>query len=201
MFDKIVAEFSQAINSIRDELEATNNPDKQFIRDEFVRRLREFAAQKKLEYAGDEECDYFFELIEKNTLSRLDKKTITRVYIYNPEDFNVWQTKEYDLPEFPILNDLTPIFEEHFGDAWVEHVNVLFDEGNKLHAQDGVPADMFVDENGIAKDLLVNNLASHIYWANSVRNYGREAVANAIRNQQIGAIHGKAIVFNRKVWY
>lgn len=82
--------------------------------------------------------------------------------------------------------DLIREFVEPILHADLEHVAVLY-KGKK--------ADMFVDDTGALKKLPINKAASDIYRAAYLKRYPD------VDPENLSAIHGIAILFDRIVWY
>ena len=93
---------------------------------------------------------------------------------------------ETDLPPRPSFNQTRKVLEPHFPNAYTERVKVLHNGGY---------TDMFVDENGFAKNLPRNEKATQIYrnnWLTHHPNTNPESMA---------CIVGPAVVFSDRVWY
>lgn len=72
------------------------------------------------------------------------------------------------------------------GEPW-EHVNILKEGTTDEYI------DMFVDENGVAKGLPVNQLATEHYQRNAIVHQGAKP-------EDLSKIHGNAVLFLGKVW-
>lgn len=96
------------------------------------------------------------------------------------------QNFEIDLPEMPTLQTLRSLIVPHLAGGDLEQVGVL---------HDGKGTDMFVDEDGLLKELPRNDKATAIYRAHYLkRNPG-------VDPEQLGFIAGTAVIFNRRVWF
>jgi hypothetical protein len=107
------------------------------------------------------------------------------------------EDRTVDLAEQPSYNALQrimgPIFAEQRGKpANFEHVNVL---------HDGKRTDMFVDEYGALRDMLlpVNLVATRIYHAASIKQDRLKVPGGIISSAP--KIHGTAVLFGRRVWF
>lgn len=93
---------------------------------------------------------------------------------------------ETDLPPRPNLHQLKEVMAPYFPNAYTEHVNVLVGS---------CYTDMFVDEDGLTKNLPRNEKATAIYrnnWLTQHPNTNPESMA---------CIVGPAVVFSDRVWY
>jgi len=81
---------------------------------------------------------------------------------------------------------LRPLFEELLDGGFPEHVAVL---------HDGKRADMFVDGDGIAKELDRNGAATAIYRNNTLTR------APGTDPESLPAIVGTAVLCSRRVWF
>lgn len=91
------------------------------------------------------------------------------------------------LPEKPSYQEikalLLPLLE---GAEYPEHVNVLFN---------GAPADMFVDETGVLKQLPRNEVATKLYRANWLARYPMA------EPESLPYIAGVAVMTGRRIWF
>lgn len=84
------------------------------------------------------------------------------------------------------FSELRPLLRELLGGGAPEHVAVL---------HDGQRADMFVDEDSVAKGLARNGAASAVYRCNTLtREPGTDP-------ENLPAIYGAAILCSRRVWF
>lgn len=91
-----------------------------------------------------------------------------------------------DLPEDPGYEKLDKILRPLLNGADLERVNVF---------HDGAYTDMFVDDVGKLKKLPRNDAATNIYRNNwMTHNPGTDP-------EDLPAIYGPAILFDRKVWF
>lgn len=112
-----------------------------------------------------------------------------RAVIMKPEQPN--ETVEFDMGYNPSVNDLHRALDPILGTSNFEHVSVLadFSGGAKFKR-----ADMFVDENGHAKDMWRNKNATAIYRRYAMK---REMIKDP---EQLPWIAGPAVLFERIVW-
>ncbi len=108
----------------------------------------------------------------------------TTLHIYRP-DQDV-EIQKVDIPKEPGYQILKEIIEPLLDNQMMEHVNVLF-----LNQH----ADMFVDENGLARMLPRNDKATEIYRSNYMKQYPET------NPESLPCIVGTAIVFSRRVWF
>lgn len=113
----------------------------------------------------------------------------TRYTIMRPEEPNTGG--EIDWPREPTFDQIDRLVRPLLNGASLEHVSVLADFKGGLNFK---RADMFVDESGAMKDLPINGNATAIYRRHSIINKGAKA-------DDLPAIHGPAILFERIVWY
>lgn len=94
------------------------------------------------------------------------------------------ELQECELGAEPSYEELKNLIEPLLDGAWLEHVSVLYR---------GQRTDMFVDEEGLLKNLPLNPLATKIY----------HTIGHAKGMDMAGAspIVGTAIVFHRRVWF
>ncbi|WP_445677654.1 hypothetical protein [Pseudomonas putida] len=108
----------------------------------------------------------------------------TKYIVMHPDGTD--QHFEIDLPEIPTLQALRSLIVPHLAGGDLEKVGVL---------HDGKGTDMFVDEDGLSKQLPRNNKATAIYRAYHLKqNPG-------VDPEQLGFIAGTAVIFDRRVWF
>lgn len=100
------------------------------------------------------------------------------------------QTVEIDMPREPDYLDLKKVVGSII--PKFEHVSVLHDFTGGANY---VPTDMFVDEDGVAKDLPRNEAATTIYRRAAMR---RDPLQWP---ESLSYIYGPALVFSRLVWF
>ena len=93
------------------------------------------------------------------------------------------ERKEVDFPNDPGYDQLSSIISPILEGAFMEHVFVI---------HNGEYTDMFVDEQGALKELPINKRASEIYNENMRIHTGYVGC---------GCIFGKAVLFDRRVWF
>lgn len=93
---------------------------------------------------------------------------------------------EVDWPHEPGYDRIDALVRPLIDGASLEHVSVLYQ--NKPH-------DMFVDDEGLIKDLARNEVATAIY-----RRYWLSKNPGA-NPETLSHIAGTAIIFHRRVWY
>ena len=109
------------------------------------------------------------------------KTTITILFADGREE-----TKEIDMAEHPTLREIENVLTPYFDGAYIEHVNVLTDNGY---------SDMFVDEDGFMKTLPRNEKATTIYRSNWLEQHPQ------VNPESMNHIVGTAVVFSRRVWF
>jgi hypothetical protein len=104
-----------------------------------------------------------------------------KMHVYRPDG------AEPEITERPFARyaALKKELQETLHCNWPEHVSVLFE---------GKPADMFVDENGHAKNLPRNEAATAIYRAYSLRQHPNTDP------ESLPFIAGTAVLFDAPVW-
>lgn len=107
----------------------------------------------------------------------------TKLFIYRPGQER--ETQVLDLPQFPGLVGLRQVLRPLLDSADLEQVSVLF-EGRR--------ADMFVDDESATKGLPLNEAATAIYRAWSLK---RDPDTDP---DSLPAIFGPAVIFDRIVW-
>lgn len=95
-------------------------------------------------------------------------------------------TDVIDWPSEPGFAAIRMLVEPLLDNAIMEHVSVLYE---------GARCDMFVDEMGHSKGLMLNRIATKIYWAASLQ---REPDANT---NAWPTIVGPAVLFERQIWF
>lgn len=95
------------------------------------------------------------------------------------------KTAEADLPPEPGYHALKAIINPLL-DGELEHVTVLHEDERR---------DMFVDENGVLKELPRNEAATAIYRNNWLTQHPDAAP------EDLSAIYGTAVLFSRRVWF
>ncbi len=91
-----------------------------------------------------------------------------------------------DKPLYPQLREMIArILQEQRPGSHLEHVAVL---------HQGKRCSMFVDEDGVANGLPINQRATSVYWAASTARGDPPDPVTAPR------IHGLAILFDRNMW-
>lgn len=117
----------------------------------------------------------------------------TRICIIKPVGPQVVQTHE--LARDPGYSILKKLIEPLLGGR-LERVAVLADfEGGK----DFAPLDMFVDDEFIAKGLLFNPVATDHYRRATM--LGRSGAPRPRHPNDLPAIQGPAVLFDRRVWF
>ena len=96
------------------------------------------------------------------------------------------ETINIDLPENPGLTALRDLILPHMSGGWLEQVGVL---------HNGKGTDMFVDDQGLLKQLPRNDKATAIYRAHYLKQ------SPGIDPEQLGFIAGTAVIFDRRVWF
>ena len=109
-------------------------------------------------------------------------KTKIRVIQPNGEETEV----TLDMAEHPTLREIENVLTPYFDGAYIEHVNVLTDDGY---------TDMFVDEDGFAKALQRNEKATAVYRRNWLEQHPQ------VNPESTNHIVGTAVVFSRRVWF
>jgi hypothetical protein len=110
----------------------------------------------------------------------------TEIVIMRPDQPN--ETRELDIPEDPdflydkLLEIVTPLLDG----AEFEHVYV--------QGHDGEPADMFIDDRGLHKDLPFNRAASDVYRRAHLKRFREDDP------EDLPYIAGPAVLFSRRVW-
>ena len=108
----------------------------------------------------------------------------TKFWVYQPT--GEIEEKLADMPEDPGFGRLDAIIRPLLNGADLEHVSVL---------HDGRRADMFVDDMGVLKKLQRNEAATKIYRANWLAHHPDANPEN------LSAIYGPAVLFERLVWF
>lgn len=92
-----------------------------------------------------------------------------------------------DLPTEPSYEALRKIVVPALSSEFLERVFV--------RNSNGVMVDMFVDENGVDNSLPLNEIATRIYRRNWMTQHPDEDP------EDLPAIYGPAVVFDRRVWF
>lgn len=108
----------------------------------------------------------------------------TRYWVIQPDGHQVQHSA--DLPVEPDYEDLLPILHTHLADGKAERVLVKWQDKR---------VDMFVDEDGLRKNLPRNDIATAVYRANFLRNHPTD------NPEALSFIRGTAILFERRVWF
>lgn len=118
----------------------------------------------------------------------------TRICIMRPDQPH--ESREIDLPREPGYDALDKLLRPLLDNNHLERVAVLsdFDGGNNFQ-----PTDMFVDEMGANKGLPRNEAATLIYRRATM--LGRTGVRPPADPDDLPAIYGPAILFDRRVWF
>lgn len=96
------------------------------------------------------------------------------------------EEREIDLPEDPGYDVLASLIRPLLDGADLEHVSVLHDG----------PKDMFVDDDGLAKELPRNEAATRVYRNNWLTQHPEDAP------ETLPEIVGPAVLFpDRRVWF
>lgn len=118
----------------------------------------------------------------------------TRLLIMRPDQPH--ESREIDLPREPGYDALDKLLRPLLDDNHLERVAVLSDFAGGTDYQ---PADMFVDEMGSVKALPRNEAATLIYRRATM--LGRTGVKKPKDHEDLPAIYGPAILFDRRVWF
>lgn len=119
---------------------------------------------------------------------------MTRIRILRTDHPPIERTVE--LPAEPGYAALKALIEPLLDGAHLERVAVLddFDGGEAFK-----PVDMFVDETGALKRLPRNEAATTIYRRATM--LGRSGALVPRHPDQLPAIYGPAVLFERRVWF
>lgn len=122
------------------------------------------------------------------------KLIATRLRVIEPDAAD--QILQFDLPREPGYHRLAEIIEPLLGGASLEQVSVLadFDGGTKFE-----PLDMFVDGEGLLKNLPRNKVATEHY--RRANQMGKSSAPKARDPEMLSYIAGTAILFDRRVWF
>lgn len=106
------------------------------------------------------------------------------------------ESRELDLPGKPGYAGLKDLLKPLLDGADLERVAVLADFSGGTDYQ---PTDMFVDEMGTLKRLPRNEAATAIYRRATMM--GRSGAPKPKDPEDLPAIYGPAILFDRRVWF
>lgn len=115
---------------------------------------------------------------------------LTRLLIMRPDQPH--ETREVDLPDDPGYDRLKSLLQQLLDGAHLERIAVLADFAGGL---DYRWSDMFVDSDGLLKELPRNEAATGIYRRAALQHEPR------LHPESLSFIAGPAILLSRRVWF